>query len=187
MWWRSLSRASSSPISEQQLAGSSACSGSWLGTPAGRAASCLCRTRRGTHDSASSEGSLSSSFTVPCHTALQSRWMHHCCCKGVRKPGCCAYVQGLTAGRLTWCIQCRYDAIRTGEPAEVLVLSKNRSFESFKVYHLTPEKALASSHMHGPVSVQYADQMVAATNGAYPPLTWKPNSDCFSGPLKPPW
>lgn len=28
---------------------------------------------------------------------------------------------------------CRYDAIRVGEPAEVLVLSKLRTFETFKV------------------------------------------------------
>lgn len=41
----------------------------------------------------------------------------------------------LTVGQITWYAQCRYDAIRTGEPAEVLVLSKSREFESFKVYH----------------------------------------------------
>ena len=45
-------------------------------------------------------------------------------------------MQELTAGLLTWYAQCRYDAIRTGEPAEVLVLSKSRSFESFKVHDL---------------------------------------------------
>lgn len=33
----------------------------------------------------------------------------------------------------------RYDAIRTGEAAEVLVLSKSRAFESFKVCLSVPE------------------------------------------------
>lgn len=50
------------------------------------------------------------------------------------------------SGLLIWCFVqnkqwsygsyvCRYDAIRVGEPAEVLVLSKLRTFETFKVRH----------------------------------------------------
>jgi hypothetical protein len=31
------------------------------------------------------------------------------------------------------CVLCRYDAIRVGEPAEMLVLSRTSSFERFKV------------------------------------------------------
>lgn len=31
------------------------------------------------------------------------------------------------------CLMCRYDAIRVGEPAEVIVLSRTGTFESFKV------------------------------------------------------
>lgn len=46
------------------------------------------------------------------------------------------------AGRLIPNVHYRYDAIRTGEPAEVLVLSKSRAFESFKVEHSVPEICL---------------------------------------------
>lgn len=45
-------------------------------------------------------------------------------------------------------VLCRYDAIRTGEAAEVIVLSKSRAFESFKVINRNLRSACIVSDPH---------------------------------------